>query len=129
MTTAITNTREIKENSIGNVIELTPEELEMINGGEFYDKKFYPNANDVVFNAKVGDIVEVRNIFYIGTVQCKITAVKTEYESIMNTGAPGIPGGPSYDGYIAMYYCESVEGHWYFFDGWYTAAMIEIPGT
>lgn len=109
-----------------NLKELTSEELKEVTGGECYEMDYYDNENAVKFLFKVGDTVEVSNWFYVGTVKCKITAVKVEWEEGDCSGGPGMPGSAwHYAGYVDKYYCEEVENHWYFSNGWKTRDEIQ----
>lgn len=105
--------------------ELGNAALEQVSGGGYYPKEFYANENDVEFVVNVGDIVQVQNWFLIGTVTCRVTAVKT-MECGSNTGAPGMPGSARSGGWVDMYYCEETESCWYFPSGWYTRDALEL---
>ena len=110
--------------------ELTDEELSGVTGGDYYSTERYKSKENVEYIFEVGDIVEVRNWFYIGTVRCRITEVKIEWDEVCNTGAPGMPGTAFYDaGWIDKYYCQELENHWYFPNDWYPRSMLQIPNT
>ena len=109
------------------VTELSEEELAQVNGGEYYTREFWNKKEDVQFLFKVGDKVEVSAPFWFGTVHCEITAVKSEFTSIHNTGTPGIPGSVYMaEGYTDYYYCKEIEYHWHFPNGWYPRNSIEV---
>ena len=106
---------------------LTDEELVQVNGGEYYTREFWKKDKDVQFLFKVGDKVEVSAPFWFGTVHCEITALKTEFTSIHNTGIPGVAGSVSMEeGYTDYYYCQETEYHWHFPNGWYPRNSIEV---
>ena len=106
--------------------ELSDDELSQVTGGSYYSREYYKNENEVQFLFNIGDEVEVRNWFYIGTVRCKVVGRKKEYEFIENTGAPGMPGGAYYnEGWVDYYDCQELESHWWFPNGWYDRSMIE----
>ena len=99
--------------------ELTPEELKEVTGGSCYDMQYCDKESDVQFLFKVGDTVEVSNWFYIGTVRCKITAIKAEWREADSSGGPGMPGTAWHNaGYVDKYYCQEEEEHWYFHNDW-----------
>lgn len=106
--------------------ELNDDDLKQVVGGSFYDMEYFEKESDVKYLFKVGDVVEVRTLFYIGTVQCTITAVKSEWDESSSDGAPGVPGSAWYDaGFVDKYYCQEKESHWYFPNDWYTRDMIQ----
>ena len=107
--------------------ELSEEELSAVTGGSFYSKEYYGTREAVQFVHQPGDIVEVSTIFGFGTtVQCRISEVKIVWDEIQNSGAPGMPGTAYYNsGYVDMYYCEELEYHWHFPNGWKSRNEIE----
>lgn len=110
---------------------LTDEELADVSGGKFYSLELFKNKSDVNYLFKVGDIVEVKNWFLVGTVRCRITGVRTEWQVIGgNTGGPGmVDGDCQKEGWADSYYCQELESHWYFSNGWCGRDMLEIPNT
>lgn len=104
--------------------ELGNAALEQVAGGGYYASEHYTSESDVKYVVNVGDVVQVRNWFMIGTVTCRVTAVKAAKNGY-NTGAPGMPGSANSGGWVDMYYCEETESCWYFPSGWYTRDMLE----
>lgn len=105
--------------------ELGNAALEQVTGGGYYTKEFYTTEGEVKFVVNVGDVVQVQNWFLIGTVTCRVTAVKA-VKVDCNTGVPGQPGSASSGGWVDMYYCEKTESCWYFPNSWYTRDGLEL---
>lgn len=110
-----------------NHVELNDEKLKDVAGGSFYSLKFYKTPEEVQFVHKIGDTVEIKTIFGIGTVRCRITDVKADYFELNNSGFPGIPGSTNFAwGYIDLYFCEELESHWHFRNEWKRRSEIEL---
>ena len=98
--------------------ELSDADLEAVSGGtEWHTQVFWEDPKGVEFMFPVGKEVEVASGWGFGTtVRCKITARAKAMVIGCNTDQPF---------FADSYYCEEVEYHWYFSNGWYTRDCIE----
>ena len=109
-----------KQEKPASVGEISDEELDNVSGGRLY-YKFITDKDTAklphIF--RVGDIVEVYTCIGFSTVQCRITMVGWEPASTHTILCDE-------DDYCDVYYCEAVESHWYFTNGYRTRDEIEF---
>ena len=103
-----------------NAGEISDEELDNVSGGRLY-YKFITDKDtaNLPHIFQVGDIVEVYTYLGFSTVQCRITMLGWEPAS---THTILCDEGD----YCDVYYCEAVESHWYFTNGYRTRDEIEF---
>ena len=108
-----------------NTNMISDAEAEKVVGGDYYKLEKFGREGEVKHIFKVNDIVEVWAAPGGCTVRCRIIKLGTDlvHESISSLGSAG------YSRYIDTYYCEELEEHWYFHNGWKNRSDIQIPGT
>lgn len=103
--------------------ELTEEQLSDVAGGGYYELAKFSSESDVVYLNLVGHEVEVSALF--GTVRCLVKAQRAaEVEQTVYVSGMGGSGTVKY--WRDEYYCEEMESHLYFKNGWKTRSEIQV---
>ena len=118
---------EDKENKIPGAAELTDEEAKNIVGGigdEFNKMVYFEIGKPVEYIYSVGEEVEVAWFGGIGTVRCKITAVRDE--EVYETQTVSSQHTHYIKRHCDQYYCVQLyPSHAFFSDGWKNRSDIE----